>query len=180
MRSSVFSLPFLAALILLLQVQPDEATIALTIGATALTASQVTALAGFGILAKLSGVVGGILLSRAASGGSSRRQSRYGRYRGRRAAEAEVEEVEMDATLRLLTEMEPEHCYKRIICAAQTGKYHNQKLEGILSLINEKEAELRAGKFLAAAQYGAEQKDVAKCEQRYHCSLDLEIIQTVF
>ena len=156
----------------LLQVQPDEATIALTIGATALTASQVTALAGFGLLAKLSG----ILLSRAAS----RRQSRYGRYRGRRAAEAEVEEVEMDATLRLLTEMEPEHCYKRIICAAQTGKYHNQKLEGILSLINEKEAELRAGKFLAAAQYGAEQKDVAKCEQRYHCSLDLEIIKTVF
>ena len=90
----------------LLQVQPDEATIALTIGATAL--------AGFGLLAKLSG----ILLSRAAS----RRQSRYGRYRGRRAAEAEVEEVEIDATLRLLTEMEPEHCFKRIICAAQTGK----------------------------------------------------------
>ena len=41
MRSSVLSLPFLAALILLLQVQPDEATIALTIGTTALTASQV-------------------------------------------------------------------------------------------------------------------------------------------
>ena len=34
MRSSVLSLPFLAALILLLQVQPDEATNALTIGAT--------------------------------------------------------------------------------------------------------------------------------------------------
>merc|ERR1719384_2417489 len=178
MRSSVLSLPFLAALILLLQVQPDEATIALTIGTTALTASQVTALAGFGLLAKLSGVVGGFLLSRAANGGSSR--SRYGRYRGRRAAEAEVEEVEMEASLRLLTEMEPEHCYKRIICAAQTGKYYNQKLEGILSLINEKEAALKAGKLLTAAQYGQQQKDVAKCEQRYPCSVDLEIIQTVF
>ena len=49
-----------------------------------------------------------------------------------------------------------------------------------MSLINEKEAALRAGKLLTAAQYGRQQKDVAKCEQRYHCSLDLEIIQTVF
>ena len=49
-----------------------------------------------------------------------------------------------------------------------------------MSLINEKEAALRAGKLLTAAQYGRQQKDVAKCEQRYHCSLGLEIIQTVF
>ena len=58
-------------------------------------------------------------------------------------------------------------------------RYHNPKLEGILSLINEKEAALRAGKLLTAAQYGRQQKDVAMCEQRYHCSLGLEIIQTV-
>ena len=123
MRSSVLSLPVLTtALLLLLQVHQDEATIALTIGAgagaLALTAGQVTALAGLGVLAKLSGVVGGILLSR----GGSRRQSRYGgrRYRGRRSAE--VEELEISATLSMLTEMEPEQCFKRIICAAQTGK----------------------------------------------------------
>ena len=117
MRSSVLSLPVLStALILLLQVHQDEATFPLTIGALTLTAGQVTALAGLGVLAKLSGVVGGILLSRAASG----RQSRYRRYRGRRSAE--VEDAEISATLTMLTEMEPEQCFKRVICAAQTGK----------------------------------------------------------
>merc|ERR1712001_781577 len=182
MRSSVLSLPVLStALILLLQVHQDEATFALTIsagtGALALTAGQGTALAGLGVLAKLSGVVGGILLSRA--GSRSGRQSRGRRYyRGKRSAE--VEELEIDVTLNMLTETEPEQCFKRIICAAQTGKYHNPKLEGILSLINEEEAALRAGKLVTAAQYGREQRDVAKCEQRYPCSLDLEIIQTVF
>ena len=59
-------------------------------------------------------------------------------------------------------------------------RYHNQKLEPILSLINEKEAALRAGQVRTAAQFGRQQKDVAKCEERYPCSLDLEIIQTVF
>ena len=59
-------------------------------------------------------------------------------------------------------------------------RYHNQKLEGILSLINEKEAGLRAGKFVTAAQYGRSHQDVAKCQQRYPCSMDMEIIQAVF
>ena len=121
MRSSLLSLPVLStALILLLQVHQDEATFPITIGALALTSGQVTALAGLGVLAKLSGVVGGILLSRAASGSS--RQSRYRgrRYRGKRSAE--VEELQIDVTLNMLTETEPEQCFKRIICAAQTGK----------------------------------------------------------
>ena len=120
MRSSVLSLPLLStALILLLQVQQDEATIPLTIGALTLTSAQVTALAGFGVLAKLSGVVGGLLLSRAAN---RRQSSRYGgrRYRGRRSAE--VEDLEIEATLNLLIETEPEQCFKRIICAAETGQ----------------------------------------------------------
>ena len=119
MRSSVLSLPLLStALILLLQVQQDEATFPLTIGALTLTSAQVTALAGLGVLAKVSGVVGGLLLSRAAS----RRQSRYGgrRYRGRRSAE--VEDLEIEVTLNLLIETEPEQCFRRIICAAETGQ----------------------------------------------------------
>ena len=49
-----------------------------------------------------------------------------------------------------------------------------------LILISEKAANLKAGKFLAAAQYGYLVKDVAKCQQRYHCALDMEIIKTVF
>ena len=49
-----------------------------------------------------------------------------------------------------------------------------------MSLINDEEAGLRADKFLTAAQYGQVQKDVAKCQHRYPCSMDLEIIQSVF
>ena len=49
-----------------------------------------------------------------------------------------------------------------------------------MSLINEEEAALKAGKLRTAAQYGQEQKDVAKCQHRYPCSVDLEIIQTFF
>merc|ERR1712006_8576 len=171
----------MGALILLLQVHLDEATFALTIGAgagaLALTAGQVTALAGLGVLTKLSGVVGGVLLSRALSSRSSSRRS-HGRRYGKRSAEAE--EIEIDVALNMLTEMEPEHCYKRIICAASTGKYYNQKLEGIMSLVNEEGAKLRAGKFVAAAQYGRQQGDVAKCQHRYQCAADLEIIQSFF
>merc|ERR1711981_745842 len=112
MRVSVCSLPVLStALILVHQVM---ATIPITIGAVgaagtiALTAPQVTALA---ILTKLGGIAGGLLLSRALSNrGSS------GRRYGKRSVEGE--EVELDVTLNMLVEMEPEHCYKRIICAA--------------------------------------------------------------
>merc|ERR1711930_39347 len=178
MRVSVCSLPVLStALILLLQVHQDMATIPITIGAgataIALTAPQVTGIAALAILTKLGGIAGGLLLSRALSNrGSS------GRRYGKRSVEGE--EVELDVTLKLLTDMEPEHCYKRIICAANTGKYYNQKLDGVMSIINEKASDLRAAKFLAAAQYGQLARDVAKCEHRYQCALDLEIIQTVF
>merc|ERR1711981_428938 len=182
MRVSVCSLPVLStALILLLQVHQDMATIPITIGAgataTALTAPQVTGIAALAILTKLGGIAGGLLLSRALSNrGSSSRG--HGRRYGKRSVEGE--EVELDVTLNMLVEMEPEHCYKRIICAANTGKYYNQKLDGVMSLINEKATDLRASKFLAAAQYGFIAKDVAKCQHRYQCSMDLEFIQTVF
>ena len=59
-------------------------------------------------------------------------------------------------------------------------RYYNQKLEGIMSLVTEKGAELRAGKFVSAAQYGQQHGDVAKCEHRYQCSMDLEIIKSFF
>ena len=59
-------------------------------------------------------------------------------------------------------------------------RYYTQNLDGIMSLINEKATDLRAAKFLAAAQYGSIARDVAKCEHRYQCAMDLEIIKTVF
>ena len=118
MKFSVLSLPvFSIAFILLLQVHQEAATVALTVGTLALTAPQVTALAGLAVLTKLSGVVGGVLLSRALSSRGGRRSHR--RY-GKRSAQAE--DLELDVALNMLSEVEPEHCYKRIICAAGTGK----------------------------------------------------------
>merc|ERR1712066_61858 len=151
MRVSVCSLPILSvAFLVLLQVQQDEATFPITIGAAAapilaLTAPQVAAIAGLVALAKIkvAGVAGGVLLARHLN--SARSSGR--RSRGKRSVEED--QLELDVTLKLLTDMEPEHCYKRIICAA---------------------------KFLAAAQYGQLARDVAKCEHRYQCALDLEII----
>ena len=35
-------------------------------------------------------------------------------------------------------------------------------------------------KFVEAAQYGKSKKDVAKCEERYKCSLPLKIIRQLF
>ena len=49
-----------------------------------------------------------------------------------------------------------------------------------MSLVNEEGAELRAAKFVEAAQYGRQHGNVAKCQHRYQCAADLEIIQSFF
>ena len=116
MHLPVCSIPVLStALILLLQVQEDEATFPITIGALALTAPQVTGLATLAILTKLSAVAGGLLATNL-----SNRGNRGGRRRGKRSVQ--VENLEMEMFIRMLSEMEPEHCFKRVICAATTGK----------------------------------------------------------
>ena len=122
-------------------------------------------MAALAILTKLSAATAGLLVSRLNN-------------RGSRALKEE--ELELEVTLKMLAEMEPEHCYKRIICAANTGKYYNQKLDGIMRLISSKTADPLATKFLAAAQYGDLARDVGKCEYRYQCSMDMDFIQTYF
>merc|ERR1711990_97871 len=149
------------ALLLLLQVHQDEATVAVAIGTLSLTAAQVTGIAALAILTKLSAAATGLLVSRLTK-------------------RSVTEELELEVTLKMLAEMEPEHCYKRIICAANTGKYYNQKLGGIMSLISDKSSDPLATKFLAAAQYGDLARDVGKCEYRYQCSMDMDFIQTYF
>ena len=49
-----------------------------------------------------------------------------------------------------------------------------------MSLMNEKAADQRARDFLAAAWYGQVGKDVAGCEDKYQCAINLDIIKTVF
>merc|ERR1712141_865437 len=100
--------PLAIALVLLQQVPTASGTFAIagTIGGTAitLTAAQTTALAAVALLGVKLKLVGAYLLSR----------------RGKRSAEEEeVPTIETFATL------EVEDCYKRVICAASTGKVEN-------------------------------------------------------
>ena len=144
MRPSSLCLSLLPVLLVVFHLPADEATFALTLtsaaGATllSLTAAQVSTIAALGVLAKLGGLGAGLALSR----------------RGRRQADQE------EITLEMLTNIEPEDCYKRVICAASTGKVDNQKMRSILKLFSEDISIMRAPiskqalKFVEAARYG--------------------------
>ena len=62
-------------------------------------------------------------------------------------------------------------------------RYKNQKLEGILQLLNDQlerdSVDNKSSKFLESANFGQEYQDVAKCQEQYQCSLNLEIISAV-
>ena len=134
-----------------------------------LTTTQLAAVAGVGLLGKAAGFLGASLLSQ--------RTSRTSRRRGKRDVESDVK---IDSTLEMLVEMEPEHCYKRVLCAASTGEFSQEKMKSILSVL--KTHDLRDSnyaKFSEAVRFGEATEDVAKCENRYQCSLDLEIIANI-
>ena len=106
MRSSSLILALVPALVFLLNLPTTSSTFALTLtsaaGATilSLTAAQVSTIAALGVLAKLGGLGAGLALSR----------------RGKRQVDQE------EITLEMLTNIEPDDCYKRVICSASTGK----------------------------------------------------------
>merc|ERR1712243_45912 len=172
----------LVAFVVLLQVVPNYSTIAtLALTTTAgsiitLTGAQVAGIAGLALLTKAAGLAAGVLVGRALSSSSSSRS----RSRGRR----EVGENTVDQTLEMLSELEPEECYKRVLCAVETGGYKHDEFESIIVLLRnqyERESVTQASsKFLEAARYGKITGDIAKCENRYQCSLDLQTIQSVF
>merc|ERR1712123_293648 len=163
MRPSIVCLPILSLLLVLLQVPGDEGTFALSITSAA-GVSLLSLTAALEVLAKLGGLGAGLLLSR----------------RGKRQAGQE------EITLEMLTNIEPDDCYKRVICAASTGKVENEKMRSILKLFSEDLTIMRAPisrqalKFVEAARYGEIRKSVAKCEHRYQCSLPMDIIQQLF
>merc|ERR1711970_817306 len=171
MRSSSLCLALVPALVVLFNLPTTSSTFALTLtsaaGATilSLTAAQVSTIAALGVLAKLGGLGAGLALSR---------------RRGKRQVDQE------EITLEMLTNIEPEDCYKRVICSASTGKVDNEKMRNVLKVFSEDLTIIRAPiskqalKFVEAARYGQTRKNVAKCEHRYQCSLPMEIIQQVF
>jgi len=160
MHSSSLCLALVPALVFLLNLPTTSSTFALTLtsaaGATilSLTAAQVSTIAALGVLAKLGGLGAGLALSR----------------RGKRQVDQE------EITLEMLTNIEPDDCYKRVICSASTGKVDNEKMRNVLKVFSEDLTIMRAPlskkalKFVEAARYGQTRKNVAKCEHRYQCS----------
>merc|ERR1711892_354897 len=170
MRPSSICLTLLPVLLVVLHLPADDATFAISLTSAAgvsllsLTAAQGSSIAALGLLAKLGALGAGLVFSR----------------RGKRQADQE------EITLEMLTNIEPEDCYKRVICAASTGKVDNQKMRNIVKFFSEPQTNMRAPmskaalKFVEAARYGEIRKNVAKCEHRYQCSLPMEIIQELF
>ena len=131
-----------------------------------LTTTQLAAVAGVGLLGKAAGFLGASLLSQ-----------RTSRRRGKRDVESDVK---IDSTLEMLVEVEPEDCYKRILCAASTGHFSYSQVDSILSVLkNHDLRDSNYAKFSEAVRFGEATENVAKCENRYQCSLDLEIIANI-
>merc|ERR1739838_63684 len=170
------AMSLVGVLLLLLQVQQEEATFALAIPAISLTATQVTALAAFGALAKLGGIGAGLALRGDSGRSSSRRpKSRRPMYRHTHRGRREANQV--DLSLEKLAINEPENCFKMVFCAVSTGKIDNPELKSLVTLFGEDVPEM---KFRKAAQYGSKSHSIAKCEKRFKCSLGMDIIQQLF
>merc|ERR1712083_946835 len=145
---------------------PAQSTIPLVVGtATVLTASQVSALVAIGLLVK-----NGALVKGGVAGASTRRRGK------REAPEEEIFNIET------IVELEEEQCYKRLFCAAASGELENKRYKMILTLLEKDQSLLSAPvskgaeQIIEAARYGEIRKSVEKCENRYQCSLKLDVI----
>lgn len=128
-------------------------TAAGTAGTVTLSSGGAAALAVGGALLLKAAAVGLILASR-------------GRRRGRRDA---VEPVD---TFALIAQIEPEQCYRRLICDLATGKMADSDNNVILSLFNDDVTiEKPKFEFATAARLGKLAKDIKVCELRYSCPI---------
>merc|ERR1712200_182290 len=88
-------------------------------------------------------------------------------------------------TIERLVDHEVEDCYKRVICAASTGELDNPRVQNVLAIFNtdlvqDTNISNKAMKFIEAARYGGSLRNVAKCEQRYTCTVGMDILQELF
>jgi len=158
-----------------------EATIALTVGGLALTAAQTTALVGVGSLLAAKGLlIGGLLARRGRRRSHSRGRSYGRRYRGRRESQ---DQQEQEMTVEVLAKLEPKDCFKRIMCAAATGRLGSHELRSSLEVLNEAlvvdPAHPATSKYRAAAVYGL-QRSITKCEFKYECDLSMDELSSIF
>merc|ERR1711972_923432 len=207
MYRPLFYAPLAITLVLFQQVPTTSAILPTIIGLAAAKTAAIGTVALLGLKAKFLGAkLGGYLGAPAAA--ASRRDSgrrwvdyndcyrgsnNYYRgsnnyYRGSnyRRGKRSVEDVEEESfTIESLVDLEVEDCYKRVICAASTGELDNTRVQNVLvifntDLVQNNNVSNKAMKFVEAARYGGSLRNVAKCEQRYTCTVGMDVLQELF
>merc|ERR1719341_1328056 len=164
-------------------------------GGAALTAAQITGFAGVAALGKAAGLTKGLLLGSLLSnsnngGGHSRRGRGRGSHRGRRSITRDIDaaavtEVETTVvTMERLASLEPEQCYRMLLCSAATGNLHNYDLEKSLAVVEQamllEPSSKYTQKYRQAALFGASRQDIRKCEHHYQCSVSMNMFTKIF
>merc|ERR1712107_28283 len=204
----LFYAPLVITLVLFQQVPTTSAILPTIIGLAAAKTAAIGTVALLGLKAKFLGAkLGGYLGASAAAAsrrGSGARYRDYNDYnyrgyndyyrgssnyyrgsnyrRGKRSVEVEEESF----TIESLVDLEVEDCYKRVICAASTGELDNPRVHNVLAIFNtddlvqDTNISNKAMKFVEASRYGWSLRNVAKCEQRYTCTVGMDVRQELF
>ena len=141
--------------------------------ATAATAGTTIALTG-GTATGLA-VAGGVVLLKALALGAI-----AGSSRGRRSADGG--EVDQDAGFALIAAVEPQACYRRLICDLATGKTVHSDKDVIMALFDKDQTSIESPKFefSTAAKLGKHLKNVQACELRYSCPISGDDLAKLF
>ncbi len=173
-------------------------TLGVTTGTTALTGATYsvagvgTLIAGIALL-KAIGLVAVAATQRGRRGGRGRgRGGRgfFGRRRGRREIDdgdvavddLEEEEIILDgkelaSDFGVIAQLEPQQCYRRLICDLATGQMPKSNNDLIMSLFTGQEQVDAASpefEYAIAAQLGRQFRNVKFCEFRFSCALSGE------
>merc|ERR1712115_567842 len=205
MYRPLFYAPLAITLVLFQQVPTTSAILPTIIGLAAAKTAAIGTVALLGLKAKFLGAkLGGYLGASAAAASRRGSGARYRDYNDRgyndyyrgssnyyrgsnyRRGKRSVEDLEEENfTIESLVDLEVEDCYKRVICAASTGELDNPRVQNVLAIFNtdlvqDNNISNKAMKFVEAARYGGSLRNVAKCEQRYTCTVGMDLLQELF
>ena len=91
------------------------------------------------------------------------------RHRGKRSIE---EQRNLELELAVLSQIEPEQCFRRLVCDLATGQMPPSQNDLIASLFEEAEGiDVTSALFeyTVATRLGKVTKDIVSCELRYRC-----------
>ena len=91
------------------------------------------------------------------------------RHRGKRSIE---EQRNLELELAVLSQIEPEQCFRRLVCDLATGRMPPSQNDLIASLFDDAEGiDVTSALFeyTVATKLGKVTKDIASCELRYRC-----------